>query len=76
MVLEITEEQRQLVLLALGRLAAERPGFDFALNEVAIKMDNLKEGRALMYDQFRKMARREDPPTMWSRLEHEDLTSR
>ncbi len=38
--LEISEEQRQLILMALAHLSVERPGFDFALTEIAQKIDN------------------------------------
>lgn len=51
--LPLTEEQRQLVLLALARLALEHPGFDDALNGIALGLDNNVNGRAEMYDGFR-----------------------
>lgn len=54
--IEISEEERQMVLLALGHLARERPGWDYALNEIAKKMDNVHEGRAVAYDQHRGFA--------------------
>jgi hypothetical protein len=53
MSIEISEEQRQLILLALASLAVERPGFDLAMNTIAIKMDNVQDGRGELYDQFR-----------------------
>ena len=68
MTLDITEEQRQAIILALSRLSIERPGWDFMLNEIACQMDNIEEGRAKMYDQFRKLEFRENPPTLWDRL--------
>ena len=55
MQIEISEEQRQMVLLALGHLAVERPGWDHPLNEIACKMDNVEAGRATLYDNFRKL---------------------
>jgi hypothetical protein len=45
----LSEEQRQLVLLALSRLALERPGWDYALGEVV----DLLSGRAV-YEQFKR----------------------
>lgn len=53
---EITEEERQMILLALGHLARERPGWDYALNEIAKKIDNTREGRAVAYDEHREFA--------------------
>ncbi len=54
---EIDEGQRQLVLMALARLSVERPGFDTALNEIALKIDNRSTiGRGVLYDQFRELA--------------------
>jgi hypothetical protein len=53
--LEIEEGDRQMILLALAKLSLERPGWDAALNELALKMDNRDtKGRAEMYDNFRK----------------------
>lgn len=49
----IDESQRQLLILALARLSLERPGWDTMCNETAGLMDNHKEGRAVMYDNFR-----------------------
>lgn len=54
-VLELSEEDRQLVLLALAVLSLESPGFDHALNEIAKRIDNVEAGRAQMYDRFREM---------------------
>lgn len=55
MTLELDEGERQLVLLALARLSVERPGWDDALNRIALRMDNPENGRAQMYDDFRKL---------------------
>lgn len=52
--LELPEDQRQLVLLALAVLSLESPGFDYAINEVAKKIDNVANGRALTYDELRR----------------------
>jgi hypothetical protein len=53
MKLDIDEGERQLILLALAVLSLDNPGFDYALNEIAKKMDNVENDRAQMYDQFR-----------------------
>jgi len=66
--LELSEEERQAVILALSRLSIEHPGWDFMLNEIACKMDNVSEKRAVMYDQFRKLEYDANPPTVWERL--------
>jgi hypothetical protein len=66
--IEFTEGERQATILALARLAIERPGWDFMLNEIACKMDNVKEGRAVMYDQFRSLEYGANPPTIWERI--------
>jgi len=55
MTLELDEGERQLVLLALAKLSIERPGWDAALNRIALRMDNTENGRAQMYDDFRKL---------------------
>ena len=55
MQIEVDEGQRQMILLALAHLSVERPGWDHALNEIARKMDRINEGRARLYDQFRKL---------------------
>ncbi len=61
--LELDEGQRQLVLLALAVLSLESPGFDYALNEVAVKIDNVEKDRALMYDQFRAFRKNHEART-------------
>lgn len=71
----ITEGERQLILLALAKLSIERPGWDDALNQLALKMDNEAEGlegvRAEMYDSFRRL----DRNTAWHKiLDHEGKT--
>jgi hypothetical protein len=57
-----------MLLLALAQLSVERPGWDMTLNELALKVDNNNEGRAEMYDSFRKLSLQENPPTLWDRL--------
>jgi len=53
--LTITEEERQMLLLALAVLVSQRPGWDYACNEIALKMDNNKDGRGQMFDQLRAL---------------------
>ena len=55
LVLHLAEEERQLVLLALAVLSRQSPGFDDALNRIACRIDNVKTGRASMYDEFRRL---------------------
>jgi hypothetical protein len=57
--LQLEEGERQMLLMALAHLAVERPGWDDALNRIAVRIDNVKDGRAVMYDEFRAMHRRE-----------------
>jgi hypothetical protein len=45
-----SEEQRQAVLLALGELSLERPGWDMMLREIAV----LLFGEA-MFDEFKRL---------------------
>lgn len=51
------EGQRQAILLAIGHLAIERPGWDFMLGEIA----DAFEGRT-MYEQFKEIRRAELRP--------------
>lgn len=51
--LPMDEGDRQLVLLALATLSIRSPGFDDALNRIAVRIDNVVMGRAQMYDAFR-----------------------
>ncbi len=46
-----------MVLMALAHLSVERPGWDDALNRIALKVDDQREGRAVMYDGFRALQR-------------------
>lgn len=50
MTIELAEDQRQLTLLALATLCLERPGFDYALGEVAKQLHGLD-----MYNEFKKL---------------------
>jgi hypothetical protein len=47
---EITEEDRQLIILSLALCSLLRPGFEFACKEAA---KNLHGGSPEMFDQFR-----------------------
>jgi hypothetical protein len=50
------EGDRQLVLLALAVLSLKNPGFDDALNRIALRFDRKSDaGRAELYDAFRKL---------------------
>jgi hypothetical protein len=66
MKLELEEGDRQLLLLALAVLSLESPGFDYALNAIAVRIDNVHDGRAVMYDEFREL-RKDDRPTIVDR---------
>ena len=50
--LELDESDRQLVLLALGHLAAQRPGWRDCLRRIAERIDN---PGAPMFESFREM---------------------
>jgi hypothetical protein len=51
---EIDEEQRQIILLALARLSIECPGWLWAIEQIAVKMDNRDgDGRPEMLHQLR-----------------------
>jgi hypothetical protein len=49
----IDESQRQLILMALAALAVEHPGFDYALSEIASKIDNPSANGPEMYHEFK-----------------------
>jgi hypothetical protein len=55
--LRLDEGNRQMVLMALAHLAVERPGWDDALNRLALQIDNAEGGRASLYESFRQMHR-------------------
>lgn len=51
----ITEEDRQMIIMALARLAIDRPGWLQACNDVALQMDNRLPGdEAEMFHGFLK----------------------
>lgn len=53
--LAVTEAERQVLLLALAKLSIERPGWDHLLSDIAQRIDNRKNDRPEMYDDFRRM---------------------
>jgi hypothetical protein len=55
----LSEEQRQLLLMALADLACARPGWDSALSDIALKFDRLREGRPALYEDFIRLRREE-----------------
>jgi hypothetical protein len=60
--LTLEEEERQLVLLAIAHLAVNRPGWDYVLANIALKMDNKKgNGRPEMFDEFKALYRHSTP---------------
>ncbi len=57
---ELAEEERQMVLMALAHLSVERPGWDDALSRLARRMDGVvpeNSERPIMYDEFRRLHR-------------------
>jgi hypothetical protein len=53
--LSLDEGDRQMVLMALAHLAVEHHGWDYALNRIALQIDNKRDGRAALYDEFREL---------------------
>ncbi len=53
--LQLDEGERQMVLLALAHLSNERPGWDDALNRIAVRIDNTENLRAVTYDSFKTL---------------------
>lgn len=53
--LPLDESERQVVLLALAHLANERPGWDDMLNRIALRIDNERDSRAVMYNEFKSL---------------------
>ena len=54
MIIELNESDRQAVILALANLAVERPGWNYMLTRIALKMDNDRGGKPQMYEEFKK----------------------
>lgn len=51
--IRITEDDRQMILMALAHLACDRPGWESALEAIALKMDNkTNAGTAQMFRDF------------------------
>jgi hypothetical protein len=52
----IEEEQRQVILLAIAHLALARPGWDYMLTEIALRMDNKgPDGKPQMFSEFKSI---------------------
>jgi hypothetical protein len=60
--LELSEEQRQLTLLALALTALLRPGFDLALREIASKLERPGYPGLGMFDGFKNLNRDQVEP--------------
>ena len=60
----LEEAQRQMVLLALAKLAIERPGWLQAIEDIALQMDNHTAGGKpqLLYEFLRIHTRTEEEP--------------
>lgn len=56
MIVQLEEEQRQIVLLALAKLSIERPGWLDAIERVALRMDNrTAQGKPELLHEFRRI---------------------
>jgi hypothetical protein len=54
--IELDEGQRQMVLLALAKLSIERPGWLYAIEELALTMDNTSaQGKPELLHNFRRL---------------------
>lgn len=63
MALPLDESDRQLVILALARLAGERPGWRDALARIALRIDNRRaDGEPETFEELRTLRTLEDPP--------------
>jgi hypothetical protein len=50
------EGQRQMTLLALAKLSIERPGWLWALEQVALLMDDPEpDGKPYLFEEFRRI---------------------
>ncbi len=54
-IMRLDEGERQMMLMALAHLAVERPGWDDALQRLAMQLDNEHRGRPQIYDEFRTL---------------------
>jgi hypothetical protein len=50
--IEVEEDERQVILMALAHLAVERPGWRNMLEQVALKMDNQVESAPELFTAF------------------------
>ena len=59
--MKLDEGERQMMLMALAHLSIERPGWDDALNRLALKASGDAIGRPVqrstVYDYFRRLRR-------------------
>lgn len=66
----LEEGNRQMVLLALATLANQRPGFLWALEQIALKMDNAEKTddgvRPEMFTRLRELNRDRETPILGS----------
>ena len=53
--LDLTEDERQMVLMAMAHLAVERPGWAQRFYLLALQIDDQRDGRPLMFDEFKKL---------------------
>ena len=61
--LVLSEEDRQMLLMALAHLAVERPGWDHALGEIAARIDNPGPELYLAFKDMHESAAREREAT-------------
>jgi len=52
------ESERQAIILALAHLAVDRPGWDYMLNNIAVKIDRNIEGRGMMFETLKAIKQR------------------
>lgn len=76
--LDMDESQRQMILMALAHLSIERPGWDDALNRIALQIDNPIGGRLRgeMYDEFRTLKRRHEVAEKQECCDHKFVDSK
>lgn len=53
-IVELSEDERQMILMGLGRLAVDRPGFDWFIGQIADKL----QGRE-MFQRFKDLKKGE-----------------
>lgn len=52
--IQVTEEQRQVIIVALAELSLSRPGWVNFLEEAALTMDNKVDGQAELFEKIRR----------------------